>query len=250
MWTTVLAKLGLIVFRLLPIERIVAMLLQRVVDYLIAKKGANTAAASAKLAEYMAKATTTIAHINEQVELLSDVLQDQKISAEEVGLMRAHAANLRLALLDLWAKGEPAKATQQSLGQMGIEAAYAEPLLRTNGCARVSVLLAVAVLGIGLLAGCGTATRCQTMTFEGCYIVVNEPSNLENPSYPRSMQIGVQDQMIEGGTDSIASGNPATPTVTIPLGDSGIGALAGALGSLLPAKEAAPSNAAAPAAPQ
>ena len=87
------------------------------------------------------------------------------------------------------------------------------------------------------------------MRFEGCSFTINEPPNLEEPSYPRSMQIGVQDQMIEGGTDSIASGNPTTPTVTIPLGDSGIGAVAGALSALLPAKAAAPTNAAVPATP-
>jgi hypothetical protein len=51
------------------------------------------------------------------------------------------------------------------------------------------------------------------------------------------------------GTDTIASGNPTTPTVTIPLGDSGIGAVAGALSALLPAKAAAPTNAAVPATP-
>jgi hypothetical protein len=118
-----------------------------------------------------------------------------------------------------------------------------------NGGARIGVLCAVAVLGMALLAGCGTATRCQTMRFEGCTFTINEPSNLENPSYPRSMQIGVQDQQIEGGSDAIASGNPATPTVTIPLGDSGIGAVAGMIEALIPAKAAAPTNTAVPATP-
>jgi len=242
MLTSVLIKLGLAIFSALPIERILAVLLNKWIGKLEGGK-------VDKAADIAAKAGKTAEHLAELSALFSDILKDRAVGAEEVGMMRDTVSKLRKALLDIWAKGDTAKVEQAQLVAMGVDAVYAEPLIRTNGSARVVMLLAVAVCGIGLLAGCGTATRCQTMRFEGCYIVVNEPSNLENPSYPRSMQIGVQDQQIEGGTDTIASGNPTTPTVTIPLGDSGIGALAGALGSLLPAKAAAPTNAAVPATP-
>jgi len=242
MLTSVLVKLGLAIFSALPIERILAALLNKWIGKL---EGSKVDAA----ADIAAKAGNTAKHLAELSALFADILQDRSVGAEEVGMMRDQVARLRKAILDIWAKGETAKAQQAMLTGLGVDVSYAEPLLR-GGHARVGVLCVLAVLGIGLLAGCGTATRCQTMTFEGCYIVVNEPSNLENPSYPRSMQIGVQDQQIEGGTDTIASGNPTTPTITIPLGDSGIGALAGALGALLPAKSAEPTNAAVPPPPQ
>jgi hypothetical protein len=245
MLTSVLIKLGLVIFSALPIERILAVLLNKWIGKI---EGGKVDAA----ADIAAKAGKTAEHLAELSALFADILKDRAVGAEEVGMMRDTVSKMRKALLDIWSRGETAKATQSALAKMGVDADYVEPLLKVNGCARIGVLCAVALASLSLaalLAGCGTATRCQTMTFEGCYIVVNEPSNLENPSYPRSMQIGVQDQQIEGGTDTIASGNPATPTVTIPLGDSGIGAVAGMIEALLPAKEAAPTNAAVPATP-
>lgn len=236
MLTSVLIKLGLAIFSALPIERILAALLNKWI---------------AKLdPENIVKARKTAEHLGELSTLFDDILKDETVTVQEITNLKEKLILARKELLAAWAVGKDAKLIQNDLHVNGAEGAYAEPLLKVNGSARVAVLLAVAVCGLGLLTGCGTMTRCQSMTFDGCTIVVNEPGNLENPSYPRSVQVGVQDQQIEGGSDKIASGNETQPTVTIPLGDSGIGAVVGALGSLLPAKEAAPTNAAAPAAPQ
>ena len=236
MLTSVLIKLGLAIFSALPIERILAVLLNKWIN----KIDPNN----------IEKARKTAEHLSELSGLFNDILRDESVTAQELTNLREAVILARKELLAAWALGRDAKVIQNELFMNDGNKVYAEPLLRTNGCARVSVLLAVAVCGIGLLAGCGTATRCQTMRFDNCTFTINEPGNLENPSYPRSVQIGVQDQQIEGGTDTIASGNPTTPTVTIPLGDSGIGAVAGALSALLPAKEAAPpTNEAVPATP-
>ena len=62
----------------------------------------------------------------------------------------------------------------------------------------VSVLLCALMLGA---SGCLTRTRCQALTFDGCTFNVNEPVGVDDPKYPRSLQIGVNDQQIEGGTD-------------------------------------------------
>ena len=83
---------------------------------------------------------------------------------------------------------------------------------------------------VSLLSGCLTRTRCLQQTFDGCVFNVNEGENFENPSYPRSLQIGVQDQQVEGGTDSIASGNRTDPSLQVPMGDSALGAIGQLLG--------------------
>ena len=74
-------------------------------------------------------------------------------------------------------------------------------------------------------SGCLTRTRCQALTFDGCTFNVNEPVGTDDPKYPRSLQIGVNDQQIEGGTDTIASGNKTDPSVTVPMGDSALSAI-------------------------
>ena len=233
MLTSVLIKLGMVIFSALPIERILAALLNK----WIAKIDPDN----------IDKARKTAEHLSELSGLFNDILRDESVTVEEITKLKESVILARKELLAAWALGKDAKVIQAELYRNAGNKPYADPTL--NGSAQIGVLCAVAVLGMALLAGCGTATRCQTMRFDGCYIVVNEPSNLENPSYPRSMQIGVQDQQIEGGSDAIASGNPATPTVTIPLGDSGIGAVAGMIEALIPAKAAAPTNTAVPATP-
>ena len=92
------------------------------------------------------------------------------------------------------------------------------------------ILLCALMLGA---SGCLTRTRCQALTFNDCSFRVNEPVGGEDPKYPRSLQIGVNDQQIEGGTDTIASGNKTDPSVTVPMGDSALGALGTWLGGLV-----------------
>ena len=94
----------------------------------------------------------------------------------------------------------------------------------------VSILLCALMLGA---SGCLTRTRCQQLTFNDCSFRVNEPVGVDDPKYPRSLQIGVNDQQIEGGTDTIASGNKTDPSLTVPMGDSALGALGTWLGGLV-----------------
>jgi hypothetical protein len=226
MLTSVLIKLGMAIFSALPIERILAALLNKWINRIDPNN--------------IERARKTAEHLSELSGLFNDILKDESLTAAELTQLKDEIILARKELMAAWALGKNAKLIQNELWENDGNKVYADPLLKDSGCARVVLLLAVAVCGVGLLAGCGTMTRCQTMRFEGCYIIVNEPGNLENPSYPRSVQVGVQDQQIEGGSDKIASGNETQPTVTIPLGDSGIGAVMGALGSMLPAKAAAP----------
>lgn len=54
---------------------------------------------------------------------------------------------------------------------------------------------------------------------------MNEPVGVDDPKYPRSLQIGVNDQQIEGGADTIASGNKTDPSLSVPMGDSALSAI-------------------------
>ncbi len=91
------------------------------------------------------------------------------------------------------------------------------------------ILLCVLMLGA---SGCLTRTRCQALTFNSCEFKVNEPVGVDDPKYPRSIQIGVNDQQIEGGADSIASGNKTDPSLQVPMGDSALGYLGQLLGGM------------------
>lgn len=204
MLTSVLIKLGLAVFSALPIERIIAALLNKWIGKIDTGN--------------IDKARKTAEHLAELSALFNDILSDKQVSPEELGKVRESIMRARERLLAAWAVGADAKTTQVELGKAGLAAGYVEPLLKGAGC----FLLCALMLGA---SGCLTRTRCQQLTFDGCTFTVNEPSNLENPSYPRSLQIGVNDQQIEGGADTIASGNKTDPSVTVPMGDSALGAL-------------------------
>ena len=101
-----------------------------------------------------------------------------------------------------------------------------------------------------LTSGCLTRTRCQALTFKDCTFRINEPESLETSTYPRSLQIGVNDQQIEGGADSIASGNKTDPSLQVPMGDSALSYLGQLLGGMFKSKAttAATASAASPAA--
>ena len=110
----------------------------------------------------------------------------------------------------------------------------------------VGLLLCALMLGA---SGCLTRTRCQALTFSDCTFRVNEPVGTDDPKYPRSLQIGVNDQQIEGGTDTIASGNKTDPSLQVPMGDSALGYLGQLLGGVVKSSTpAAKATAAGPAA--
>jgi hypothetical protein len=91
------------------------------------------------------------------------------------------------------------------------------------------ILLCALMLGA---SGCLTRTRCQALAFNDCSFRVNEPVGVDDPKYPRSLQIGVNDQQIEGGTDTIASGNKTDPSLSVPMGDSTLSAISQFFGGL------------------
>ena len=112
---------------------------------------------------------------------------------------------------------------------------------KAAGC----ILLGLLMLGA---SGCLTRTRCQALQFDRCTFNVNEPVGTDDPKYPRSLQIGVNDQQIEGGTDTIASGNKTDPSLQVPMGDSALGYLGQLLGGAVKGNAPAKASTAAPAA--
>jgi|GEM_PF-5180990 len=89
---------------------------------------------------------------------------------------------------------------------------------------RVACFLIALVIGL-FLCGCLTRTRCQQINARDCVINVNlnDPESMSENAYPRSLNILSQDQMVEGGADTISSGN-RTPVTTLPLGDTALDA--------------------------
>ena len=227
MLTSVLVKLGLAVFSALPVERILAALLNKWVDRINPSN--------------IDKARKTAEHLAELAELFNDILADKSVSPEEVSAMKESVIRARERLLAAWAVGTDAKSTQKELAKTGLLADYVEPLFKGAGC----ILLCALMLGA---SGCLTRTRCQALTFKDCTFRINEPVGVDDPKYPRSLQIGVNDQQIEGGTDTIASGNKTDPSLQVPMGDSALGYLGQLLGGVVKSNAAAKATAAAPAA--
>ena len=224
MLTSVLVKLGLAVFSALPIERILAALLNKWVDRINPSN--------------IDKARKTAEHLAELAELFSDILADKAVSPEEVSAMKESVIRARERLLAAWAVGADAKSTQKELAKTGLLADYVEPLFKGAGC----ILLCALMLGA---TGCLTRTRCQALTFKDCTFRINEPVGVDDPKYPRSLQIGVNDQQIEGGADSIASGNKTDPSLQVPMGDSALSYLGQLLGGMFKNKATTTATAAA-----
>jgi hypothetical protein len=228
MLTSILMKLGLAVFSALPVERILAALLNKWVDRINPSN--------------IDKARKTAEHLAELAELFNDILADKAVSPQEVSAMKEAVIRARERLLAAWAVGAVAKPTQLELAKTGLLADYVEPLIRGAGC----IVLCVLMLGA---SGCLTRTRCQALTFNDCTFRVNEPVGTDDPKYPRSLQIGVNDQQIEGGTDTIASGNKTDPSLQVPMGDSALGYLGQLLGGVVKSNTAAKTDSAASVAP-
>ena len=140
MLTSVLVKLVLAVFSALPIERILAALLNKWVDRI---NPAN-----------IDKARKTAEHLSELSGLFNDILADKAVSPEEVSAMKDAVIRARERLLAAWAVGADAKATQTEMAKTGLVADYVEPLLKGAGC----VLLCALMIGA---AGCASLNEKQ-----------------------------------------------------------------------------------------
>ncbi len=115
MLKTVLIRLGLAVFAALPVERVLAMLLNACLDRI---GGGN-----------LDKALKTAGHLTELAALFNDILADKTVSEDEVGTLKEVVTRARERLLAAWATGVPAKTAQTELGRAGVDAAYVEPVL-------------------------------------------------------------------------------------------------------------------------
>lgn len=108
----VLAQIGLALVSALPVERVAAALLDRLVQK---TDGAN-----------IDKARATAAHLAELAELFGDVLADKQVTEIEVAAMKTTVMRARELLLENWADGRSAKTLQTELAKTGLTASYAQ----------------------------------------------------------------------------------------------------------------------------
>lgn len=121
MLKNILAKLALGLLASLPLERIVAILFSRWLDRVDAKD--------------TEKVEKTLTHVAELLVLLQRILEDKKISSEEVTDLRAFASALYKELLKLWAKGKSGKHIEKTLNDESFARnAGITPLLKDMGC--------------------------------------------------------------------------------------------------------------------
>ena len=135
MLTSILVKLGLTLFSALPIERILAALLNK---WIVKIDTGN-----------IDKARKTAEHLAELSALFNDILADKEVSAEEVTAMKDSVIRARERLLAAWAAGADAKATQVELAKTGLLSDYVAPLGSRFGV----ILLCALMLGATGCAG-------------------------------------------------------------------------------------------------
>jgi len=116
---SVVARIGVALLSALPVERIVAMLLNK----WLAKMEPGRIGAAAGAAE---KAAKTARHLAELAELLAHIVEDRQLDASEVTQARESVLLARETLLALWADGRPAGDLQRELAKAGVDAAYAQ----------------------------------------------------------------------------------------------------------------------------
>jgi len=106
MLKVILAKIGISLFRYLPLEQIVAKLLTSVIQKLLASKHAN------KIVDRVRK---TVTHLNELTALIEPMLDDQAVTGDEARSMYDHVNQTRLQILKTWSKGDSAKELEAQL---------------------------------------------------------------------------------------------------------------------------------------
>ncbi len=106
MLKVILAKIGISLFRYLPLEQIVAKLLTSVIHKLLASRHA------AKVIDRVRK---TVTHLNELTALIEPMLGDQAVTGDEARGMYDHVNQTRLQILKTWSKGDSAKELEAQL---------------------------------------------------------------------------------------------------------------------------------------
>jgi hypothetical protein len=100
MLKTLLIKLGFSLFKLLPLERIVAKVLTAAIQRIMLSK---------KTAGQIAQIRQTVIHLTELVQLIDPMLADKAVTGDEAKEMFDALNKTRLEILNLWADGESAK---------------------------------------------------------------------------------------------------------------------------------------------
>ena len=106
MLQTMLIKLGLSLFKLLPLEQIVAKVLTAAIQRIMLSK---------KTAAQIAQVRKTVIHLTELVALIDPMLADKAVTGDEAKKMFDAVNQTRLEILNLWADGEPAKHLEAQL---------------------------------------------------------------------------------------------------------------------------------------
>ena len=106
MLKVILVKIGLSLFRYLPLEQIVAKLLTSVIQKLLGSKHAS------KIVDRVRK---TVTHLNELTALIEPMLDDQAVTGEEARAMYNDVNQTRLQILKTWSKGDSAKELEAKL---------------------------------------------------------------------------------------------------------------------------------------
>lgn len=108
----VLMQIGLALVSALPLERVAAALIDRLVQKV---DGTN-----------IERARKSAAHLAELAELFADVLADKQVTEIEVAAMKSTVMRARELLLEQWADGASAKTLQNELAKTGLTAVYAQ----------------------------------------------------------------------------------------------------------------------------
>jgi hypothetical protein len=109
----VLMQIGLALVSALPLERVAAALIDRLVQKV---DGTN-----------IERARKSAAHLAELAELFADVLADKQVTEIEVAAMKSTVMRARELLLENWADGRSAKTLQTDLAKTGLTAATRSP---------------------------------------------------------------------------------------------------------------------------
>lgn len=109
---TLLLNMVLPILSALPIERIVAALLNKLMDR-IDRVG-------------LEKAHQTLVYIRELTDLTNDMLKDDVVSVEKVKTVKEFLPSMRENLLAIWAKGESGKELQKDIASYDRSLSYAE----------------------------------------------------------------------------------------------------------------------------
>jgi hypothetical protein len=95
-----LINLGFALFKLLPLEQIVAKVLTAAIKRIMLSK---------KTAGQIAQIRKTVIHLTELVQVIDPMLADKAVTGDEAKEMFDVINRTRLEILNLWADGESAK---------------------------------------------------------------------------------------------------------------------------------------------